>query len=99
MFNRKTGELPIPPIAQRDRAAAEIARIWAAEGDQHVTLRAGIWEDPAAWGLLLVDLAHHVANAYAQQGLDRDEALLRIKEGFDVEWASPTGGAEGGFLG
>jgi hypothetical protein len=97
MFKKK-GELLIPPVADRDRAAVEIARIWAAEGAQHVSLRAGIWQDPAAWGLMLVDFAHHVANAHAQMGQDRDAVLQRIKEGFDAEWASPTDKARGGLV-
>jgi hypothetical protein len=95
---KKRGELLIPPIAQRDRDALELARIWAAEGDQHVTLRAGIWEDPFAWGMMLVDLAHHVANSYEQVGRNREEVLKRLKEGFDAEWASPTDTAKGGLV-
>lgn len=97
MFKKK-GELLIPPMAQRDREAVELARIWAAEGAQHVSLRAGGWEDPAAWGLMLVDLAHHVANAYEQMGWDRRDALARLKEGFDAEWTAPTDAARGEVL-
>lgn len=49
----------------------ELVRVWAAEGKQHVTIRADIWNDPAAWGMMLVDLARHVASAYAERkGLD-----------------------------
>ena len=95
---KKSGELLIPPAAQRDRKALEIARIWAAEGHQHVSLRAGIWDDPACWGLMLVDLAQHVANAYAQEGRSRGEVLQRIKEGFDAEWHAPTDEPEGGII-
>ena len=95
---KKPGELLIPPIAQRDRQAMEIARIWAAEGDQHVSLRAGIWPDPAYWGLMLADLAQHVANAYAQEGRSRDEVLKRIKEGFDAEWHAPTDEPQGQII-
>jgi hypothetical protein len=92
-------ELPIPPIAASDRDSQEIARIWAAHGSQHVALATGLWEDPAAWGIMLVDLAHHVANAYEQgAGLDRSEVLARIREGFDAEWESPTDAAQGGPL-
>jgi hypothetical protein len=90
------GELPIPPAAQADRGAAEITRVWTARGEQHVSVRTGLWEDPAAWGLMLVDLARHVANAYQQQeGRSREEVLRRIREGLDAEWNSPTGRAEG----
>jgi hypothetical protein len=95
---KKRGELIIPPQAERDRDAQEMARIWVAGGAQHVSLRAGIWEDPFIWGMMLVDLAQHVANAYAQDGHNRDEALQRIKAGFDAEWSSPTDTPEGSLL-
>jgi len=88
--------LAIPPAAETDPQAVEIARIWAAGGKQHVSLKTGIWNDPTAWGLLLVDLAKHVANAYEQtEGRDRNEVLRRIKHGFDIEWESPTDEAKG----
>jgi hypothetical protein len=84
-------ELPIPSAASRDNRAIELARIWAAGGKQHVSLATGIWDDPAAWGIMLVDLAKHVANAYAQTtGAMESETLQRIKEGFDAEWNTAT---------
>jgi len=52
-------------------------------------LRPATWKDPAAWGLMLVDLARHVANSYEQnEGRDRQEVLARIKAGFDADWPS-----------
>jgi hypothetical protein len=48
------------------------------------------WDDPGAWGLLLVDIARHAAQAYARNGVGRDQALARIKELFDAEWSRPT---------
>ena len=95
---KKPGELPIPPIAQRDRGAIEIGRIWAAKGDQHISLNVTIWPDPAYWGLMLADLAQHVANAYAQEGRSRDEALRRIREGFEAEWHAPTDQPQGQII-
>ena len=91
-------ELPIPPTATRDSKAREIARIWAAGGGQHVSLASGLWDDPASWGIMLVDLANHVANAYhLRAGMDRSEALTRIREGFDAEWESSTDEVQGGL--
>jgi hypothetical protein len=90
LFQHK-GELSIPPVAKADRDAVEIARIWAAQGTQQVSLRPDIWDDPAAWGIMLVDLARHVANACQQSsGRDRRETLARIRAGFDAEWDAPT---------
>jgi hypothetical protein len=84
-------KLPIPLKTSSAEKAVEIARIWAAGGKQHVSFAAELWKDPAAWGLMLVDLARHVANAYAQrEGQNPVEVLARIREGFDVEWDNPT---------
>lgn len=89
-------ELQRPEAASGDPNSLEVLRVWIVRGDQHVALRTGVWEDPAAWGLLLVDLAKHVANAYEQGGgPDRAEVLKRIKAGLDAEWASPTDEASG----
>ncbi|MEM6274082.1 MAG: DUF5076 domain-containing protein [Myxococcota bacterium] len=87
----KTKELPIPPAVLEAEQALEIARVWGADGEQHVTLAGELWDDPAAWGLVLVDLARHVANAYEQgSGREVNEVLERIREAFDAEWDSPT---------
>jgi hypothetical protein len=91
-------ELPMPPLAAAAARAAEVARVWIADGKQHVTLNALAWNDPAAWGLLLADLAKHVASAY-QQAEDRDysEVLGRIKDSFDMEWNHATDSPTGSF--
>jgi hypothetical protein len=92
-------ELPIPPIAASDPEAREIARIWASCGGQPVALATGLWDDPASWGIMLVDLVHHAANACEQRaGLDRSEVLAGIREGFDAEWESATDETRGGLL-
>lgn len=93
------GELPIPPIAKSDLKAREIARIWGAGGKQHVALATGLWKDPATWGICLVDLAKHIANAYMQsEGRDYYDTLNRIREGMKAEWASPTDDPAGDLL-
>ncbi len=56
--------LAIPPAAQRDRASFEVMRVWIAEKGQHVSIQSGAWEDPFAWGIVLADLARHIANAH-----------------------------------
>lgn len=92
-------ELPIPPRAANNPTARELVRVWAAGGNQQMVLRASIWSDPAAWGILLVDLARHVSLAYQHEsGLDPASSLSRIREGFDVEWDNPTDLPEGGLM-
>jgi len=84
-------ELSIPDEARRDSEAFEVLRVWIASKQQHVSLQLGVWEDPAAWGIFLVDLARHLANAYQQEkGLDFNATVARIKWGFDAEMNSPT---------
>ncbi len=87
---RKRSQELTPPPAAAKPGAREILRAWAApDGSTQFTLRI-TWEDPAAWGLLLVDLAEHAANAYQREGRDKEEVRLRIREGFDAEWSDPT---------
>jgi hypothetical protein len=86
-----TKQLPIPPAAAKAPSAMEILRVWVAQGSQHVSIATALWPDPAAWGLVLADLAQHVARAYEETGgQTAADALARIREALDAEWASPT---------
>jgi len=86
----KTKDLPIPDAVKDASRSMEMARVWLADGEQCVVLSPNLWKDPASWGLMLVDLARHAANAYEAQGHDREKALDRIYEGFQAEWTHPT---------
>ena len=94
-FAVKPNALSVPPASSGDPNAFEIARIWVAHGAQHVTLKHDVWPDPAAWGILLADLARHVANAYGQSGRDPGDVCRRIREGFEAEMESPTDAPKG----
>jgi hypothetical protein len=66
------------------------ARSPAAPGNPtQVSLRT-TWQDPGAWGVMLVDVARHAANAYEREGRNRAEVLARIRGLFDAEGAAPT---------
>lgn len=96
MFGRRKriAELDPPPIAGADPRAVEVLMVWAAPGaSQQLALRT-CWNDPGAWGVLLVDVARHVANAYRSNGQDPQDALRRIRQAFDAEWSSRTSAAE-----
>jgi len=83
-----------PPIAQANSSAVEVLRVWAAPGSpQQLTLRT-TWKDPGAWGLMLVDIARHAAQAYGNEGQDPKIVLARIRELFDAEWTQPTDAPE-----
>ena len=60
--------LAIPPAATRDRASFEVLRVWIAEKGQHVSIASGAWDDPFAWGIVLADLARHIALAHPDAG-------------------------------
>ncbi len=85
------GQLPIPDQAASDPKAIELVRIWAGNGKQQVAMATGLWDDPANWGIMLVDLMKHIAIAYEQTGgLEPSQTIARIKAGLDAEWSSPT---------
>ncbi len=90
MANDQHEELPIPHTVYASKRAMEIARIWIAGGDQHIILTPNLWEDPGNWGIMLVDLAKHVAKAYAGKNADQAKVLSRIKAAFDAEWECST---------
>jgi hypothetical protein len=89
--------LGIPPAAKRDKASFEVMRVWIAEQGQHVSIQSGAWEDPFAWGIVLADLARHIALAHQLQkeGTDTDAFLERLLEGFQAEIDNPTDEPEG----
>jgi hypothetical protein len=91
--------LEIPPAAASDKAAFEVLRVWVAEQGQHVSLRSGAWEDPFAWGIVLADLARHIALAHklrpGKKPVDPAAFLERLLEGFQAEIENPTDEPEG----
>jgi hypothetical protein len=80
-----------PPAALDDAMSFEIARLWVASDAQHVALRTDVWPDPAAWGIVLADLARHVALAYHRKDdHDVEDMLERVLAGFRAELESPS---------
>jgi len=93
---KNENELLIPPAAEEDPKAMEVIRVWVAKGGQHVSLNPLVWKDPQAWGIVLADLAGHVANAYEQAlGLDRGETMRKITDLLVAELTNPTDSARG----
>jgi hypothetical protein len=80
-------QLAIPKVAAGDGASFELLRVWVAKQAQQITLRAGVWEDPAAWGVMLADLARNIVTIHAEQDddLDTEAFLAALLEGFDTE--------------
>ena len=92
-----TKELVIPPGIEGDPAAAEVLRAWLAHGDLHCTLKPTIWPDPSAWGMLLADVARHVADAVTKKGQSRDEVIESIRDAFEEALDAQDVESEGGF--
>jgi hypothetical protein len=80
-------QLAIPKAAASDGASFELLRVWVAKQAQQITLRAGVWEDPSAWGVMLADLARNIVTLHAEQDeeLDTEAFLAALLEGFDTE--------------
>ncbi len=80
-------EIAAPPSARTDAQSFEVARIWIADNAPRVALRVDVWDDPAAWGVLLADVARHIAIAYSQSAdHDAAAALERVLSGFRAEF-------------
>lgn len=83
-------ELEIPPGVWEADDAAEVFRAWVVDKGLDVSFRTA-FEDPAIWGILLVDMARHIARGFASDGIATEaEALVAIKTMFNSEWNQPT---------
>jgi hypothetical protein len=83
---------PAPVLV--DAKATEVLRVWAGTDRLLLTLRTS-WSDPAAWGIVLADIARHVANAYESEGYGRAEQVeARVRQAFLAEWEEQTSEVE-----
>ena len=89
--------IPLDPPEFDGEEATEVLRVWVDYGppkSQRFVVLPRLSNDPGAWGILLVDIARQVANAYAVSEPQNDKIysiiLNRIKELFDAEWEHPT---------
>lgn len=95
MSNSKR-DLSVPAEVAKDPKASEVLRAWVANGGLVCSLRPEIWDEPANWGILLADVARHVANAVNElNGSDPDVTLAAIQDYFNRELDDPTDEASG----
>jgi hypothetical protein len=96
-----SAELCVPPSAVSDKNACELIRAWAAHGGLHCSLNVEAWPDDKAasgWGILLSDVARHVADALKQsQGFEQPDTINQIRAVFNSELTAPTAHTKGGF--
>ena len=98
-MNRHSGQLPIPFPASSDVKARELARVWQSRGTIQMALQPDLWNDPGTWGIVLVDLATLIAEAYDKSGqMEAARVLDLIKQLFEAEWISPTDFPKGSFV-
>ncbi|SDR41448.1 protein of unknown function [Rhizobiales bacterium GAS191] len=82
-------QLGVPPDAQ-EQGGHEILRAFIVDGGLSVALQRA-FDDPATWGILLADVARHVARIFATEGgVSEVEALEHIHRMFQAEWSQPT---------
>jgi len=66
VFRSKTNkdrDLAVPSEVEADPKAREVLRAWVANGGLVCALRPETWSETSNWGIVLADLARHVANA------------------------------------
>jgi hypothetical protein len=81
--------LVIPPTAL-EQGGFEVLRAAIVDGNLHVSLRRA-FDDPDAWGMLIADLARHVARIYAKEtSLTEEVVLERVRAIFLAEMDEPT---------
>jgi len=64
----QSDQLRVPEPARTDAKSFELLRVWIAHQDQHISMRVGVWKEPEAWGMMLADLARHIAAALRASG-------------------------------
>ena len=93
------GELTAPAEALTDEQAIEVLRAWVAHDQLFCSLKPEIWDEVGSWGILLADVARHVASALAESNaVNKQESLRRIRELFDAEMDRPTDEPTGQFV-
>jgi hypothetical protein len=81
--------LIIPPDAL-ERGGVEVLRAAIVDGGLHVSIRRA-FDDPEAWGMLIADLARHVARIYAKESaMSEDDVLNRVRAIFESEMDAPS---------
>jgi hypothetical protein len=92
-------ELIIPPAAQKNPKAFEILRVWAANGEQHVTIHSELNGEAYDFGYILADLALHGANLYSEKfNISVKEALNKVVNGFNDEINNQNGDVSGEIM-
>jgi hypothetical protein len=86
-MERHPHELPIPGAAIGEEDACEVLRLWATRGKPRISIDTECCDDPGAWGIVLVDIARHIAVAHELSGKMKGLAVLeQIRRTFVANW-------------
>ncbi|TNY25400.1 DUF5076 domain-containing protein [Fulvimonas soli] len=98
-------ERPIPEAALRDKDAVEMLRVWIAGGKLHCSMKVGMYKETMnlpeekAWGIILADVARHLAHAMSiGYSVDEKLTLRGVEESFIKELGLPTSSIDGDIL-
>src|SRR5437667_8243098 len=81
--------LHVPPTAL-EHGGVEVLRAAIVDGGLHVSLRRA-FDDPEAWGMLIADIARHIARIYAKEStMSEDDVLNRVRTIFESEMDAPS---------
>lgn len=101
MFNfgkNSNRDLSVPTEVKTDSQAREVMRVWVAHGGLVCALRPESWPDSSSWGIVLADVARHVANAVHElNGEEPAITVEKIRTLFVAELTTPTDEPTGHF--
>lgn len=89
-----------PPSARASKEAVELLRAWIIDKGLQCSLSLEHFGDQEAmvWGILLSDIARHVADGlFKAQRIPAEETLRIIRTHFDQEIDAPTAPTSGAF--
>jgi Domain of unknown function (DUF5076) len=91
-------DLHVPSEVEQDTRLGRFCAPGLQTGGLVCNLRPETWEDASSWGIVLADVARHVANAVKElEGLDSAATVERIKAVFNSELQDPTDEPTGRF--
>jgi hypothetical protein len=79
----------VPQRITDDHQAIEVLRIWISGNSQVISINSRIWNDPAAWGILIADLVRDLSENFGDTA-ENSAAYDRIKEALEAELEHPT---------
>jgi hypothetical protein len=82
--------LHIPPAAL-EQGGTEVLRAVVIDGELHLSLRRA-FDEAETWGVLLADVARHIAGLYAREGQGNETEILHaVCAAFETELKQSSG--------